>query len=344
MAGLYKRSNSPHWQAIWTCPETGSKRRRSTGTSSKREARRIASSWESSPEEANRTTDQPLAALVEVWLKELTDLARTPLHVAQRRRAIRMLGLEATRANTLMGEKSASGDWSDRTVHTYYVSLKQFGRWCVTNGHRDRDPMRGLKKPARRTGRRYIRGVLTRSQASTLCTHQAIPESRRLVYRTALSTGLRIGEIRQLSIDNLKIIKGQTSIHLKPSQVKNRFESVIPISADLAGDLMKGLDMEPFKRGADAIRRDLKLAGLPLKDEDGHIIDFHSLRATYGDLLIRQGVPIPTVARLMRHSDGGALLLKRYAGGGQLGFKDTVLDLTTGDLSNEFSRATNAMH
>ncbi len=54
-------------------------------------------------------------------------------------------------------------------------------------------------------------------------------------------------------------------------------------------------------------------AGLPIEDEDGHTIDFHSLRATFGDLLIQQGVPIPTVARLMRHSDGGALLLKRYA-------------------------------
>jgi integrase len=55
------------------------------------------------------------------------------------------------------------------------------------------------------------------------------------------------------------------------------------------------------------------IAGLPIEDEDGHTIDFHSLRATFGDLLIQQGVPIPNVARLMRHSDGGALLLKRYA-------------------------------
>ena len=73
------------------------------------------------------------------------------------------------------------------------------------------------------------------------------------------------------------------------------------------------LNMKPFARGAVRLRKDLVIAGLPKEDEDGHTIDFHSLRATFGDLLIQQGVPIPTVARLMRHSDGGALLLKGYA-------------------------------
>jgi hypothetical protein len=33
--------------------------------------------------------------------------------------------------------------------------------------------------------------------------------------------------------------------------------------------------------------------------------------ATFGDLLIQQGVPIPTVARLMRHSDVGIEIERR---------------------------------
>jgi hypothetical protein len=82
--------------------------------------------------------------------------------------------------------------------------------------------------------------------------------------------------------------------------------------------------------GAVRLRKDLLIAGLPSTDEDDHIIDFHSLWATFGDLLIQQGVPIPTVARLMGHSDGGALLLKRYPGGSV----EIVVDLPCGDLSN----------
>ena len=79
--------------------------------------------------------------------------------------------------------------------------------------------------------------------------------------------------------------------------------------------------MSGFDKAARTLRKDLLAAGLPLEDADGHPIDFHSLRATFGDLLIQQGVPIPTVARLMRHSDGGALLLKRYT----VGSSETVL-------------------
>ena len=39
------------------------------------------------------------------------------------------------------------------------------------------------------------------------------------------------------------------------------------------------------------------------------------LRATFGDMLIKKGVSIPSVARLMRHKDGGGVLLKKYAQG-----------------------------
>ncbi len=150
------------------------------------------------------------------------------------------------------------------------------------------------------------------------------------MYRIALSTGLRLGELGKLRKEDLKVLKGQPSIHLLPSEVKNRFESVIPVQLELFKDLMRGLNMKPFARGAVRLRKYLVIAGLPTEDEDDHTIDFHSPRATFGDLLIQQGVPIPTVARLMRHSDGGALVLRRYARP-SIG---TVVDLPYGSLSN----------
>ena len=39
------------------------------------------------------------------------------------------------------------------------------------------------------------------------------------------------------------------------------------------------------------------------------------LRATFGDMLIKKGVSIPAIARLMRHKDGGGVHLKRYTQG-----------------------------
>ena len=72
------------------------------------------------------------------------------------------------------------------------------------------------------------------------------------------------------------------------------------------------------------LRRDLVIAGLPTEDSDGHVIDFHSLRATFGDMLIKKGASIHSVARLMRHKDGGGLLLKKYT----QGFEEEGLTIT----------------
>ena len=133
------------------------------------------------------------------------------------------------------------------------------------------------------------------------------------MYKTALSTGLRIGELRKLKRMNLKFAKNQYYIHLKPRDVKNRFESVLPISQELYEHLRIGLDLRQFSKAARRLRQDLQLAGLPLQDEEDNPIDFHSLRGTFANMLIHGGTSIPTVARLMRHSDGGSLLLSRYA-------------------------------
>ena len=321
MASVYRRRNSKIWTIAWIDP-SGRRRMYSSGTTIKRKAlQMVAKIVEGDPS----PTSASIQTLAQQWLSELESLGRSPKHVSQRRRAIEALGFDVAKANAALGTKASSGEWSDRTVVTYHGALMQFGKWCVDNGHRDRNPMLGLKKPSRQTGRVYVRGVLTKEQATILCSSPSIEEQRRLVYKTALSTGLRIGELRKLRPDDLKMIKGQHCIHLKPKQVKNRFESVIPIPEELYEQLLGGLDMRGFDKAARTLRKDLLAAGLPLEDADGHPIDFHSLRATFGDLLIQQGVAIPTVARLMRHSDGGALLLKRYAGGVSVEIQKVVL-------------------
>ena len=310
MATIYKRPKQNNWSVEWTDSE-GKRVQRSTGTPNRRLAKYIAKDIMSNHDAPVVQAKRSLEELTEEWLEELKNLGRSKIHVDQRCRAIQKLGLDVPVANQRMGKMASQR--SDRTLQMYCIALKQFGIWCVENGHRDRNPMLGLKKPSRRTGRVYVRGVLTKDQAQTLCNHPAIPAHRRLVYRTALSTGLRIGELRKLKPEHLKVINGRPCIHLKPRHVKNRFESVLPISEELYKDLQAGLKLKEFSKSARRLRLDLELAGLPLRDAEDHPIDFHSLRGTFANIMIHDGVPIPTVARLMRHADGGALLLKRYA-------------------------------
>ena len=294
MPSVYRRGKHGIYTAAWIDPETGKRSQRSTGSKNRREAEKIAAGFlaKSHPHRHH------LSKLKELWLDELKSLGRSTKHLTQRARALETLGLDVLAANRMLGERAKDGTWSDRTIDTYHGALKQFGRWCFTNGHRDRDPMAGLRKPSRRTGRVYVRGVMTEEQAQRLCSCPFLPSSRRLVYRTALCTGLRIGELRKLKPENLVLRSGKPCIHLAPSQVKNRFESIIPIDDDLFSSLQSGLDLSSFHKAGLRLRRDLVIAGLPTEDSDGHVIDFHSLRATFGDMLIKKGVSIPAVARL----------------------------------------------
>ena len=316
MASVFKRSNGIYY-VTWLDPATGKRLTRSTRSSRKRAAEQVARQLQQQPEQPR---EQPLSVLAENWLDELKALGRTPKHVSSRERAVRILGLDVPQINRQLGQRK---DWSDRTVMKYVTSLRQFGGWCMENGHRNRNPMAGIKKPPRRTGRVYIRGSFTHEEAITLCTSDLISEDHREVYTVALSTGLRIGELRSLTKDNLKVINKRPSIHLRPNQVKNRFESSIPITQSLYSSLSKKMIvLENFKRSAETLHKDIACVGISKCDSEGRVRDFHSLRATYCNLLLEAGISIPTTARLMRHSDGGRLLLQSYA----------AVDLENGNL------------
>src|SRR5437762_13339830 len=49
--------------------------------------------------------------------------------------------------------------------------------------------------------------------------------------------------------------------------------------------------------------RDLKLAGIPKKDERGRTLDVHALRTTFAMLMNKGGVAPRTAQAAMRHSD-----------------------------------------
>ena len=49
--------------------------------------------------------------------------------------------------------------------------------------------------------------------------------------------------------------------------------------------------------------RDLRLAGIPKRDDRGRTLDVHALRTTFGTLLSKGGVTLRTAQAAMRHSD-----------------------------------------
>ena len=93
---------------------------------------------------------------------------------------------------------------------------------------------------------------------------------------------------------------------------KHRREDTLPLRLELSRELAAVVrDRGPWDpifplskswRPCAMLQADLKLAGIPYRDEEGHAFDFHSLRVCYISALARAGVPPKVVQALARHS------------------------------------------
>jgi integrase len=153
---------------------------------------------------------------------------------------------------------------------------------------------------------------------------------RSLIYKTLVLSGLRRGELASLSVAQMHLDEEVAYATLDAGDEKNREGSQIAIRADLAADLrqwladkLQCLQDKARKRGepiplrlppetllftvprelVKILNRDLKLAGIPKRDDRGRTLDIHALRHTHGTLLSKGGVSPRTAQASMRHSD-----------------------------------------
>ncbi|MFO0852411.1 MAG: tyrosine-type recombinase/integrase [Gemmataceae bacterium] len=126
---------------------------------------------------------------------------------------------------------------------------------------------------------------------------------RRLLYRLAILTGLRRGELSRLRVRHL-IFGKRPRIELPGVHTKNGRDAKIPLVPALAVELKAWV--EETGRGKDdpvvtvpqrnnllrAHKAQLKLAGIVYQDDRGRFADFHSIRTSLNVLLRRKGVPL----------------------------------------------------
>ncbi len=159
---------------------------------------------------------------------------------------------------------------------------------------------------------------------------------RAMLYLLAVSTGYRASELASLTRCSFDLESSQPTVTVKAAYSKRRRTDTRPIRSDLAGVLAGWLrtrfavdavvDVEsaaivPLRqtslatrdarvwpghwpaKAAAMLRRDLEAAGIPYRDDEGHVLDFHALRHTFGTNLARAGVSPKVAQELMRHSD-----------------------------------------
>ncbi len=161
---------------------------------------------------------------------------------------------------------------------------------------------------------------------------ERLGQERELVYKLAVTTGLRKNELASLTIGQLDLDADCPHVRLNAADEKNRQGNSIPLRQDVADDLRgwvsrlfdraTGLaDVLTFRRDAVPVERpastpllnvpdafckildrDLKAAGIPKRDDRGRTIDVHALRHTFGTMLSMAGVAPRVAQAAMRHS------------------------------------------
>ena len=169
--------------------------------------------------------------------------------------------------------------------------------------------------------KRHIRRALTEYEITQLITitqqcnthHGLTGTERSLLYRLALETGLRWNEIYSLQRKDF-ILDAQSCIIAPASITKNSKEALLPLRNNIRKDFKEYFKAKPALpsakpfikmwkgRGAEMLYKDLKHAGIERENGQG-IIDFHSLRHTFGTRLAKSGVAPKVAMDLMRHSD-----------------------------------------
>ncbi len=164
---------------------------------------------------------------------------------------------------------------------------------------------------------------------------ERLGQERALVYKLAVLTGLRRGEIEVLTVGHCELSAACPMLRLESGETKNRQAADIPLRSDLATDLRTWLEsmrqdlervevlqlrspdaspagLSPGKRlfavskqAVKVLDRDLAVAGIAKRDDRGRTVDFHSLRHSFGTLLSKGGVAPRTAQQAMRHSDIG---------------------------------------
>lgn len=210
------------------------------------------------------------------------------------------------------------------TSNGYLIAIKSFTRW-LTKTRPPRWPQdllanlsrlnaaTDIRRERRALPEEELRRLLDASECNPIVAGELAGPDRAMLYCVAMVTGLRSGELASLDPASFDLDAAPPTVTVRAAYSKNRRKSTQPLPPDVAAALRSYLSSKPAGRvvwpgrwaddAAKMIRIDLAAAGIPYRDEDGRVADFHALRHSYITLLERSGVSPKLAQELARHSD-----------------------------------------
>ncbi len=213
-----------------------------------------------------------------------------------------------------------------KSVNEYLFAGKNFLNWAVRDGRLGENPLAGMARLNVAVDRRRERRALTDDEIrKLLAAAERGPvlggldgRARATLYRLLLGTGLRQNEVKNVTPADFDL--DRETLTVRAAFSKHRREDVQPLPGDLLEPLRAYLDGLPADRPAfplpvhpeRMIQSDLKRAGIPYRDGEGRVADWHALRHTFVSRLVASGANIKAAQLLARHADAG-LTLNTYS-------------------------------
>jgi len=281
-----------------------------------------------------RANDAPILPAIDEWEASLIRRERVPAHVQSHvgrvRLAVARMGmttltdLTPDRVERLVAGLRTKTDehWarSAATANHYILGLKHFARWCVDTKRLPVDPLIRVHKIAV-LERAKVRRALPLEDVAKLIAHTK-ETPRGWLYRLALETGFRYGELMSLTPRSFTLGKNPTVAVTATHSRKHKRGRSVPLVPSTARELKKWLEGKPKdepifagliprpEMAAPLLRADLLAAGVEIAadvTEQGGI-DFHSLRHTFCTRLGRTGVDLQTFMSLTGHKTAAVAL------------------------------------
>ncbi len=204
-------------------------------------------------------------------------------------------------------------DIVDRTKNYYRTALIGFCRWAE-DGRMPPTPLARLMKVTVTESTRERRAISAEQLDKLLAVTRGAKKTRRLtgeqrfwVYRLAMESGLRAGELASLTPRSFL----GDAVTIRASISKNGKLAEQPLRPEFLDELRPWVEQHDpdqrlwpgkwYRRAAEMLLVDMKAAGIPFETKDG-VCDFHSLRAVYVTELAEAGVDIKSLRTLARHS------------------------------------------
>lgn len=319
----------------------------------------------------------PLDQHVDEFEANLRDAGRTEDHckasASRARRIVNECGfifmsdISASKTLSWIAARKQTNQMSDQTARHYLTTIKQFSKWLVDDGRTKTDRLSHCKLDrGKKVERVHERREVTLDELIYLFEVTQIGPVRSkltgiqrvLLYRTAMSTGLRASELASLTPKSFDLEAEIPTVSVAPKDEKARRGATLPLPRYVV-DLLKEWFKEfahtdalwpgtwaKHKEAGKFLKKDFAAAReawinevgsseARMKRKQSHFLlyeteegfaDFHALRHTFLSQLSRAGAS-PKVMQVMARHSTIAMTLERYTHANQSDLNSAVQKL-----------------